>query len=66
MIIVWTIEGAISKYQFLSKSAYYPFRGMKLKIEYLRSALTKRRMIPVLTKEVMKMESMIDFTYSEP
>jgi hypothetical protein len=66
MHIVWTIEGAISKYQFLSKSEYIPFNGMKLKIECLRFALTNRRMIPVLMKEVMKMEIMIDLTYSEP
>jgi len=35
---------------------------MKLKTEYLNYALQKSKMIPVLMKDVMKMEIMTDLT----
>ena len=39
--------------------------GMKLKTEYLKSALQSSKMMAVLMKDVMKMEIMTALTWSE-
>lgn len=52
--IVWIIDGEISIYQPSSKSGYKPWSGINLSGEYYNSALVKRRMIPVLKNDAMK------------
>lgn len=57
--IVFTSEGAMSKYQPLSKSVNSPLKGIKLSTEYDKSAFVSNKITPVLINAVKKTYFMI-------